>query len=236
VNTILHILEHWGYIGVAAAIFFEDFGIPLPGETVLILAGIAASQGRLNILLVALLAFVAAVAGDNVGFLIGHFGGRPLITRVGCRIRIGKHYLLPPSRVAHAERTFKRHGAWIITVARFIDILRQLNGIIAGSLRTHWLKFLTYNVLGAALWVGLWSGVSYFAGSRIGNTPGQITRVLLYVLAGSIGLALMLYAARRIYAHFHPDPDGSDAEDEESCRLLAAVSRADADDNRDQVE
>lgn len=225
-NTLMNILEHWGYIGVAAAIFFEDFGVPLPGETVLIFAGIAASQGRLNILLVAFIAFVAAMAGDNVGFLIGHFGGRPLITRWGCRLRIGKRYLLPPSRVDHAERLFKKYGAGIIVVARFIDILRQLNGIIAGSLRTHWAKFVIYNTVGAALWVGVWASVSYLAGSRLANKPGQITRVLLYVLAASAFVGISIYVARRVYVHFHPVQRASAEEEAEACRFAGSEAQS----------
>jgi membrane protein DedA with SNARE-associated domain len=218
-NTFMKIFEHWGYIGVATAIFLEDFGVPLPGETVLIFAGVAASQGHLNILLVALAAVTAAVLGDNVGFLIGHFGGRALITRLGCRIRIRNHYLLPPSRVDRAERTFQRFGGWVIVFARFFDILRQLNGIIAGSLRTHWLKFLAYNAAGAVLWVGLWASVSYFVGSRLANGPGQITRVLLCIMAGSFGLALILFLVRHAWAHFHPREAGSRVDEASGCRV-----------------
>ena len=218
-NALMKIFEHWGYVGVAAAIFFEDFGFPFPGETVLIFAGITASQGHLNILLVALIAVVAAVLGDNVGFLIGLYGGRALITRLGCRLRIRGHFLLPPSRVDRAERTFQRFGGWVIVFARFFDILRQLNGIIAGSLRTHWLKFLAYNLTGAILWVGLWASVSYFLGSRLANGPGQITRVLLYVLAGSFGLALTLFLVRHAWAHFHPQEKPTQAEEDLACRV-----------------
>src|ERR1700731_3030606 len=84
---VLHSLEptlnRFGYLAVVGLVFVEDFGIPVPGETVLILASVYAGSGRLNVVLVALLGFCGAVLGDNVGFGIGHFGGRRLAERYG---------------------------------------------------------------------------------------------------------------------------------------------------------
>jgi membrane protein DedA with SNARE-associated domain len=82
-------LRHYGYLAVGGVLFLEDFGVPLPGETMLIAAALYAGTGSLNIWLVAVIAVVAAVAGDNVGFAIGHFGGRALLDR------FGKYVLLP---------------------------------------------------------------------------------------------------------------------------------------------
>src|SRR5579884_396453 len=76
-------LNHYGYLAVAAFVLLEDFGIPVPGETVLIVAAVYAGTGRLSVWLVGLIGFLAAVAGDNIGFAIGHFGGRPLAERFG---------------------------------------------------------------------------------------------------------------------------------------------------------
>ena len=79
---VLHSLEgplnQVGYLAVAGFVLLEDFGVPVPGETILILGAVYAGTGRLSIVLVALLGFLAAVLGDNIGFAIGHFGGRPL--------------------------------------------------------------------------------------------------------------------------------------------------------------
>src|ERR1700744_1026549 len=84
---VLHSLEptldHYGYLAIGAFVLLEDFGVPVPGETVLILGAVYAGAGRLSLPLVALIAFVAAVAGDNIGFAIGHFGGRALVERYG---------------------------------------------------------------------------------------------------------------------------------------------------------
>jgi hypothetical protein len=83
------------------------------------------------------------------------------------------------------------HGAWITTVARFVEVLRQVNGIVAGITGMRWLRFLAFNALGAALWVGTWVSVGYLAGSHIDAVYHRITRYSLYVL---IALAVLLAA------------------------------------------
>jgi membrane protein DedA with SNARE-associated domain len=175
-------LHHYGYLGVAGFIFFEDFGIPLPGETMLIAAALYAGAGHLNVLLVGLIAFAAAVLGDNVGYAIGHFGGRRLIERVG------KYVFITPARLDRAEDFFNRHGGKLVVVARFVEGLRQANGLVAGTIHMHWLKFLACNALGAALWVGLWTTLGYIAGDHVET----ISRYFTYF---AIGLAVLFLAA-----------------------------------------
>src|SRR5271167_168525 len=89
---VLHSLEpaldHYGYLAVAGFVMLEDFGVPMPGETILVLGAVYAGTGRLNVFAVALVGSIAAVLGDNIGFAIGHFGGRPLIKRY--RLRLGR--------------------------------------------------------------------------------------------------------------------------------------------------
>jgi membrane protein DedA with SNARE-associated domain len=163
----------------------EDFGIPVPGETVLIAASVYAGAGRLNVVAVATVGFIAAVIGDNVGFAIGHFGGRRLA------LRWGRYALLTEERLDRAEGFFERHGAWIVTIARFIEGLRQLNGIAAGLADMRWLRFLAFNALGAALWVGIWVSVGDLAGSQINTIYSYITRYSYYAL---IALAVVIAA------------------------------------------
>jgi membrane protein DedA with SNARE-associated domain len=146
---VLHSLEptlnNYGYLAVVGLVLLEDFGVPVPGETMLILGAVYAGAGKLNIVLVGLLGFCGAVVGDNIGFAIGHFGGRRLVERYG------RYILLTQERIDKAQGFFERHGGKIITVARFIEGLRQANGIIAGISGLHWAKFLAFNALGAAL-------------------------------------------------------------------------------------
>ena len=183
-------LDRFGYLAVVGLVLIEDFGIPVPGETVLILAAVYAGTGRLNIVLVGLLGFVGALLGDNIGFAIGHFGGRPLLDRYG------RFIFLTPDRVARATGFFDRHGGWIIIVARFVEGLRQANGIIAGMSGIHWAKFLVFNAIGAALWVAVWTSVGYLSGSHINTIYDTATRYSTYV-AIALGALLLAYIARR---------------------------------------
>ena len=184
-------LNHYGYLAVAGLVLLEDFGVPVPGETVLILGAVYAGTGRLSIVLVALLGFLAAVTGDNIGFAIGRFGGRRLVERYG------RYILLTPERLDKATEFFERRGAGIIVVARFIEGLRQANGIIAGTTEMHWARFLAFNAVGAALWVGLWSSVGYFSGDHITSIYNTATRYTVY-FAIAFGVLVVAYIAYRV--------------------------------------
>ncbi|PWI05936.1 alkaline phosphatase [Streptomyces sp. NWU339] len=184
------LLGHYGYWAVGTVVFVEDFGVPAPGETILIAAGTYAGAGRLDIVAVAVIAFIAAIVGDNVGYLIGRSGGRALVHRWG------RYVLLTPERFHKTEELFTRHGGKIVTVARFIEGLRQANGIIAGTSGMRWRRFLAFNALGAALWVGLWATLAYAAGTHITTLYEEISRYQLYVLIALGALAAALVGRR----------------------------------------
>jgi membrane protein DedA with SNARE-associated domain len=192
---VLHDLEptlnKYGYLALGL-VFLEDFGIPVPGETVLIIAAVYAGTGRLSVWLVALIGFLAAILGDNVGFAIGHFGGRPLAERYG------KYIFLTPERLDKTASFFDRHGGKVIVIARFVEGLRQANGIIAGITGMHWTKFLPFNMLGAALWVGVWVSVGYFSGSHIDSIYHTVTRYQSY-FAIAVGLAILVFIGRHLW-------------------------------------
>ncbi len=188
------VLDHYGYLAVAGLVLVEDFGIPVPGETVLIAASVYAGVGRMNIVAVGLIAVAAAVVGDNIGYLIGRTGGRALA------LRYGRYVFLTPARLDRAEAFFARHGGKVVTVARFLEGLRQANGIIAGISGMHWLKFAAYNLLGAVLWAGLWCTLGVVAGNHIGTIYTQITRYSLYVLI-ALGVVVVAMVTRHLIRH-----------------------------------
>jgi membrane protein DedA with SNARE-associated domain len=200
-GDIQPVLEHWGYLGVGGMLFLEDFGIPVPGEIMLIAAAVFAGSGQMNIAVVFLIAVLAAVIGDNIGFIVGHFGGRPLAER------FGRYVFLSPQRLDRAEEFFNRHGGKVVAVARFIDGLRQINGLLAGIAGMSWLKFLGYNALGAVLWVGAWCALGYFAGEHIGKIYDTFERYKWYVI-GALVLVVALVIARRMrHARSHGEPE-----------------------------
>lgn len=185
-------LSHYGYAAVLAVVLIESFGPPLPGETIIIAASIYAAAGVLDIWTVGVIAFGACVVGDNIGYLIGRAGGRRLVERWG------RYLGATEERYGKAERFFGRHGGKIVVVARFIEILRQLNGIIAGTIRMPWARFVTAQVVGAAIWVAVWCAVGYTAGSHITAIYDAFSKVgfaLVAVLV--VALACWLVWRRR---------------------------------------
>ena len=183
-NALSSTLQRYGLWAIGLLITLEDFGVPAPGETILIAGAIYAGAGRLNIVAVAVVGFIAAVVGDNIGFAIGHFGGRPLA------LRWGQYVFLTEERLDKAEKFFDRRGAIVITFARFVEGLRQANGIIAGITGMHWLRFLIFNAIGAALWVGTWVSLGYFAGNHIGTIYHYINLYSYYVLIALVVVIL----------------------------------------------
>jgi membrane protein DedA with SNARE-associated domain len=189
-GTLAPLLDSYGYLAVGGLLFVEDFGVPAPGETILIAAAVYAGAGQLNIVLVVVIGFLAALAGDNVGFAIGHFGGRALV------LRFGRHVFLTEERLDKAQGFFTRHGGKVVTIARFVEGLRQANGIVAGLARMGWRRFLAFNALGAALWVATWSAVGYLAGNNLTAIYEQLHQYELYILAALAVLVVVLIGRR----------------------------------------
>jgi membrane protein DedA with SNARE-associated domain len=184
------LLEHYGYLAVGGLVLLEDFGVPVPGETILIAAAVFAGAGHMNIAVVILVAIAGAIIGDNIGFAIGHFGGRPLVER------FGRYILLTPERLDRAENFFNQHGGKVVTVARFIEGLRQANGLLAGIVGMHWLKFLAFNALGAVLWVGTWASMGYLAGQNIVGIYAAVERYKWYAVAAIVVIAAIVITRR----------------------------------------
>jgi membrane protein DedA with SNARE-associated domain len=175
-------VEDWGYLGVGAALLLEDFGLPLPGETALVVSAVVAAGGGLNVFGVFGIGFLAAVIGDNLSYLLGRYAGRALV------VRFGRYVGLTEKRLAATEAFFARRGGWIIVIARFFDGLRQANGIVAGIVGMPWARFLILNAIGAALWVGTWTTIGYAAGDDIGPIYATVQRyfLVLLVLAAAV--------------------------------------------------
>jgi membrane protein DedA with SNARE-associated domain len=193
-DTLAPVLNHWGYLAVGALVMLEDFGVPVPGETVLIAAAVYAGAGQLNILAVIAVAIAAAVAGDSIGYAIGRFGGRRLV------LRYGKYLFITPERLDKAEGFFRRHGGKIVTIARFIEGLRQANGIIAGITGMRWIRFFAFNLLGAVLWVCTWAGLGYLAGAHITeiwDTIGRYQPIVYSVIGVLVVAAVVWHVLRR---------------------------------------
>jgi membrane protein DedA with SNARE-associated domain len=191
-----HLVATYGYLGVLVSITLESFGVPLPAESLLIVASWVAAKGQLNIVIVVAVAWFAAVLGDNIGYLIGRLVGHRVIER------FGPYVGATPPLVEKFRGLFFRYGPAIIIIARLIEVLRQMNGILAGSMGMPWWRFVVCNMIGAAIWVAIWGYGAYLFGEHMDQIILLVERhkTVSLVLAAAVGLSLLiagfLYARR----------------------------------------
>jgi membrane-associated protein len=185
-----HYLHHYGYWAVLFALLGENAGLPLPGETILVLASFAAYHGHhLKLQWVILVAVCACTAGDNIGYWIGRRGGRPLLEKYKSVFHISDE------TIRAGEEILQRRGFFAIFIARFIAGMRIVAGPLAGVLRMEWKRFLLANFLGAVTWVTVISSAGYFFGSRYEAVAGVIKETELWILI--FVLAAVVYVWRR---------------------------------------
>lgn len=184
-------LHQYGIGAVFVALLLETFGLPFPGETLLIAASLLAAQGQIQLPLLLAAAWVAAVLGDNLAFYLGRFGGRRVLLRYGGRLGITRR------RLTKMHRFYDRFGPEIVIVARFFVIARQLNGLVAGSSGMDPFRFFIYNVLGAALWVGFWGMAAWFLGAHLTKLLDWVAHAAPLAIAIGIVMALLGYVAHR---------------------------------------
>jgi membrane protein DedA with SNARE-associated domain len=153
-------VQSYGVLAVTIILTLEALGAPVPGESLLVFSALMASRHEMSLSALLVSAWAGSVVGDNIGYLIGRKLGRAAVTRYGAKIG------LTPARFDKIEGVFTRYGPLTVIFARFVNVLRQLNGIVAGTLGMHWMRFLTYNAVGAALWVSFWVLVPYYLGGH----------------------------------------------------------------------
>jgi len=196
-QSILDLLRNavvqYGYWAVGGALLLENAGIPVPGETILLLASfLAFSEKELQLSWIILVATIAATLGDNLGFALGHYGGRPVVERYQRFFRVQQ------STLERGESLFARYGAVTVFFARFVFGMRIIAGPMAGVLRMPWKKFLFFNFLGAAVWVAVISSVGYLFGqhwNRLEHVVKQFDLVVVALVA--VGAALLWWRNRR---------------------------------------
>ena len=190
-NALLDLVSRIGYPMVFLGVGIESLGVPVPGETTLIIGAVLAGQGRLTPWLVALVAWAGAILGDNAGYFIGRRWGRRLAT-----VRPFSH-AFEPRRLAAGERFFARHGIWAVFFGRFVALLRILAGPLAGITRMHWYLFLPANALGGAIWVGAVTTIGVLLGNNLDRASKIVSRSGYVGLALAVALAAFLWIRHR---------------------------------------
>ena len=166
------LVSHWGYLAIFLFVTLGNIGLPIPEESILVLAGYLTWQGKLRLPLVLGVGILSAIAGDNLGYWAGRRFGREAIERYGHRV------LLTPARIEAARRFVTRYGAYAVFAARFIAGLRFLAGPLAGCTGLRPLHFVIANALGAALYVPAMVAAGYAVGYGLGDYLKELERVV----------------------------------------------------------
>jgi len=224
VINVSHLVEVFGYPLLIAAVMAESAGVPVPGETGLLTAGVLASRGKLQIEIVIACAALAAIVGDNIGYQIGRKGGRWLLERPGRFQRQRLQVLIV------GEPFFERHGPKAVFFGRFVLGLRTWASWIAGATHMHWRSFFVWNALGGICWatgVGL---LAYFLGQSATNA------IETFGVWGLVAVVLTLAGGYLVYRRGHhrlmpsePDEAPESAGKDETGGQEHAILGADSD-------
>jgi membrane protein DedA with SNARE-associated domain len=181
--NVNHLVQTFGYPLLFLLVMSESSGAPIPGEASLIAAGVLASQGKLQIELVIVIAASAAIIGDNIGYVIGHKGGRWLLERPGAFQRQRQGVL------NIGEPFFEAHGPKAVFFGRFVLGLRVWASWLAGATRMHWRSFVLWNALGGIIWASAIGLLAYFLGQSASSA------IEAFGVYGLVALALAILGA-----------------------------------------
>jgi len=190
--NISHLLATYGYWAVFALVAAESLGIPLPGETALIIAAAYAGHTHhLSPWIIFAVASAAAIAGDNVGFWIGGKGGYRLARKYGHKVRLDER------KLKIARYLFDTHGPKVVFFGRFISLLRVYAAFLAGTSRMRWHRFLFANATGGIAWAGAYTLAAYLAGDTLRSLSGTIDLAIGGTAGLTIAAALLLILRRQ---------------------------------------
>jgi len=190
-DLLQDIAREYGYWAVFFGILLENMGIPLPGETVTLVGGFLAGSHELNVWYVLAAATVGAIIGDSGGYLLGYYGGWPLILRIGGWLKISE------TALEGIRDRFSQNAGKAVLLGRFVALLRVFAGPLAGITQMPYHRFLLCNAIGALAWASVMVGISYSLGSlvpleRLLKWVSQFTGLALVIVLGWVALAWWL--------------------------------------------
>src|SRR5215203_854858 len=198
IDWLLNLLGVYVYFGLFFIVFAETglaVGFFLPGDSLLVVSGLFAAAGKLNVALVMLAFFLGSVIGDNTGYWTGRVMGKTLFNRESSRI-------FKPSRVEKAHAFFEKYGVKTVVLARFVPIVRTFAPLVVGAAEMPYYKFVVFSVLGGALWICSMVLAGYFLGGVVENALGikledHIEKVVIVVVLISLLLPLIEFLKHR---------------------------------------
>ena len=192
-------VDQYGYVILFLGVMAENASLPVPGETILIIASFYSYHGNLVLTNVILLASLGCILGDNISFYLGRRLGRPFITHYG------RFVLITPQRLSQVELFFQRHGDKTIFLQRWITGVRVIGALVAGTTSMPWSRFLLFNCLGAVTWVTAISLLSFLFAVNLPILAQILSRSSLTFL-GLFLLAVLILYLRRRYTIDHRAP------------------------------
>ncbi len=207
IDTLLELMGNYVYVGLFLIIFAETglaVGFFLPGDSLLVVAGLMAAAGKLNLWIMLVSLFVAAVVGDTVGYLSGRKLGEKVFTRPKSRF-------FNPNHLKKAHKFYEKHGGKTIVLARFVPIVRTFAPIVAGAADMKYRDFIFYNIAGGLLWIASMLFAGYFLGGVVERAFGikledHIDKVVIVVVFLSILPIIFEYIKARREKKFADTP------------------------------
>jgi len=198
IDYMLNLLGVYVYLGLWFVVFAETglaVGFFLPGDSLLVVSGLFAAAGKLNVAFVLLAFFLGSVLGDSTGYWTGRFMGKTLFNRESSRI-------FKPSRVEKAHAFFEKYGVKTVILARFVPIVRTFAPLVVGAAEMSYPKFLAFSVVGGLLWISSMVLAGYFLGGVIERAlnirlEDHIEKVVVVVVAISLLPPLIEYLRHR---------------------------------------
>ncbi|MGH9076957.1 MAG: DedA family protein [Acidimicrobiales bacterium] len=190
-----HLVATYGYLAVFLLVTGESLGIPIPGETSLIVAAAYAGQThRLSVWAIWAVAAAATVTGDNVGYWLGSRGGFALIRRWGPKLHIS------PAKIKVGWYVFARHGGKVVFFGRFVSVLRTYAAFLAGVNQMRWRRFAAFNMAGGVIWAAVYTFGAYYAGNLLSRASTYVTIAAVAGIVLAAGATAV--AVKRGVAHF----------------------------------
>jgi len=186
-DEIFSLIEHYGYLFVLFGVMIGCSGIPFPGATILLAAGILVQQGHLKLGYAIVFGILGAIIGSQIGYWVGQRGGRSFV------LKWGRYVKITPERLGRVERFFVRYGGKAVFASRFVSVFRVLGAPVAGMSRMRGSTFFLFSALGGMVWATAVILIGYFFGQSWVEAQHWTGRgPLLLALLLAVGLSLYL--------------------------------------------
>ncbi len=190
IDNLWPYVQHYAYYAIFLGVMLENIGIPIPGETILIIGGALAGLGKLKFPYVILLTIIGAVIGDNIGYWIGIKGGRQILEK------FGTYFFVREKQLKKVDEFFAKFGDITVFFARFISGVRVFGAIFAGAARMPWKRFLIFNMSGAIAWALTFGSLGYLCARSIHSVGTYIFRIEITIIAVLILIILIFWHKR----------------------------------------